>query len=271
LARGDWAAARGDAEEALVGPDEPGPSRGLAQIVLGLLLSRCGEEGALPLLGAAAERAYEAGELQFVAPVAIALAEHHWLVGDPARAAAEALRAWPLAVRVGQPWYVGELAFWLWRSDAPPADPVEVAPPYRRLFDGDWRGAADTWAARGARYARAEALSFGDAEAAIVALQEFDRLGARQRSRRLRADLRDRGLPVPRGPRPSTAAEPSGLTPRQREVLRLIADGLSNAEIAARLTVSAKTVDHHVSAVLAKLGVARRGLAVAVARRRGLL
>jgi DNA-binding NarL/FixJ family response regulator len=87
----------------------------------------------------------------------------------------------------------------------------------------------------------------------------------------LRAGLRDRGVRVPRGPRLSTVAGPAGLTARQLEVLTLLADGLSNAQIANRLTVSAKTVDHHVSAVLGKLGVPSRGQAAAVARRRGLL
>lgn len=54
-------------------------------------------------------------------------------------------------------------------------------------------------------------------------------------------------------------------------MLALLAEGLSNADIAARLTVSAKTVDHHVSAVLGKLGVSSRGRAAAAARERGLL
>ena len=65
---------------------------------------------------------------------------------------------------------------------------------------------------------------------------------------------------------PSTAADPAGLTARQLEVLALLAEGLSNAQIAERLTVSAKTVDHHVSAVLGKLGVPTRGLAAAAAQ-----
>jgi DNA-binding CsgD family transcriptional regulator/tetratricopeptide (TPR) repeat protein len=271
LTRGDWAAARADAEVALAGADQPGPCRGTAQVALGRLLSRRGEDGAGALLEVAAERAYEAGELQFVGPVAAALAEYHWLGGDPGGAAAAALRAWDLTVRIGHPWYLGELAFWLWRADALPESTAGLARPYRLVIDGDWRGAAAAWAERGATYARAEALSFGDAPAAAEALREFDRLGARRAARLLRADLRDRGLRVPRGPRPTTAADPTGLTVRQLEVLRLMADGLSNAEIAARLTVSAKTVDHHVSAVLGKLGVPRRGLAAAAAYRRGLL
>ena len=72
---------------------------------------------------------------------------------------------------------------------------------------------------------------------------------------------------VPRGPRPATAANPAGLTSRQAEVLGLVAAGLSNAEIAARLVVSGRTVDNHVSAILRKLGVRTRGEAGAQAAR----
>jgi ATP/maltotriose-dependent transcriptional regulator MalT len=267
LARGDWAGARADATEALAGPDRPGPAEVAARVVLGRLAARCDRPGARELLETAAERAYEAGELQFIAPAATALAEYHWLAGDDAAAVAAARRAWPLAVRVGQPWVVGELAMRMWRAGAAPDDTVVTAEPYRRLLAGDAAGAAAEWAARGAVYPRAEALIEADPAAA---LREFDRLGATATARRVRAGLRDRGLPVPRGPQVRTRRDPSGLTARQREVLALITEGLSNADIAARLTLSAKTVDHHVSAVLAKLGVPSRGLAAAEARRRGL-
>jgi DNA-binding NarL/FixJ family response regulator len=83
-------------------------------------------------------------------------------------------------------------------------------------------------------------------------------------SRRLRA-LGERGLP--RGPRPVTAEHPQGLTSRETEVLSLLSAGLSNAEIAAQLVVSARTVDHHVSAILQKLGVRTRAEASVLAAR----
>jgi DNA-binding CsgD family transcriptional regulator len=176
-----------------------------------------------------------------------------------------------VAERVGHPWFVGELAFWLWRAGGLGAAPSGAATPYRLVIDGDWRGAAEEWAARGCPYPRAEALAGGDGEAVAEALRIMDGLGAGRSAARLRGGLRERGLRVPRGPRPATAAGPVGLTARQAEVLALLGDGLSNAQIADRLTVSAKTVDHHVSAVLGKLGVRSRGLAAAAARRRGLL
>ena len=71
--------------------------------------------------------------------------------------------------------------------------------------------------------------------------------------------LRERGArTIPRGPSTLTRGNPAGLTARQVEVLRLVADGLTNAEIADRLVLSVRTVDTHVAAVLAKLGVATR-------------
>ncbi|PRY20537.1 ATP-binding protein [Pseudosporangium ferrugineum] len=266
LARGDWPGAAEDAGQAIAGPDQPGPFRCPAQVTLGRLRSRRGLPGAEEVLGEAAAAAYEADELQFVGPVAAALAEHHWIAGDPGRSAAEAQRGYRMAVASGHPWLAGELAFRLWRSGAA-ASSDGIAAPYRLLLEGDVRGAAEQWAWLGYDYARAEALACGDDEDAAEAVRIMDGLGAVAAARRVRAELRDRGAKVPRGPRAATAADPTGLTARQREVLELLAEGLSNAQIAAALSLSAKTVDHHVSAVLGKLGVTSRGQAAAAARR----
>jgi DNA-binding CsgD family transcriptional regulator len=177
-----------------------------------------------------------------------------------------------LAVGAGHPWFAGELACWLWRAGALPEIPAVAAEPYRLLLAGDWRAAAGAWQALGCPYEQAQSLALGDEEACVQALGLLDGLGARQAAQRLRRELRRRGnLRVPRGPNRSTAANPAGLTGRQVEVLGLLAEGLSNAEIAARLSLSAKTVGHHVSAVLAKLGVGSRRQAAAAARRLGVV
>ncbi len=271
LARGDWRAAEDDAVQALAGPTMHGGGLVPAVTALAMLRARRDEPGALDDALDAGKRGYPTEEAQFLCPAAVALAEAYWLAGDPARAAREAERGLQVALRADQRWFVGELAFWKWRSGDESPAPATAAEPFRLVIDGDWRAAAAAWSAMGCTYLAACCLSHGDAAAAAEALRVFDRLGALAPARRLRADLRERGLRVPRGPRPSTAADPTGLTGRQQEVLVLVAEGLSNADIAARLTLSAKTVDHHVSAVLAKLGVSSRGRAAAEARDRGLI
>jgi DNA-binding NarL/FixJ family response regulator len=63
---------------------------------------------------------------------------------------------------------------------------------------------------------------------------------------------------IPRGPRSATRRDPLGLTTREVDILAPLQHSLTNKEIAARLRTSPKTVDHHIGAVLAKLGVATR-------------
>jgi len=124
----------------------------------------------------------------------------------------------------------------------------------------------------GDSYARAlELADSGEVGPATEALRILDELGARPAAAVVRRRLRDLGVSaVPRGPQPATRANPGGLTDRQTEMLRLLACGLTNAEIAARSVVSVRTVDHHVSAVLEKLGVSGRRDAAAAAARLGL-
>ncbi len=98
----------------------------------------------------------------------------------------------------------------------------------------------------------------------------LDAMGADGAAARVRAELRATGMPVPRGPRPTTRANPAGLTQRQLAVLALLREGLTNAEIAERLVVSVRTVDHHVAAVLNKLGVRSRREADAAAHAIGI-
>src|SRR4051794_1444652 len=266
---GDWVAAEADARAALELGDQPGVSVCPALVVLGRMQARRGAPEADATLAESWRVARATGELQRLGPVAASRAEHAWLEGDLGRAAAAAGEVYALAAARGDAWTRGELAFWLWRAGAPvPAredDPV----PYARAIAGDWRGAAGAWARLGFPYERADALADADDEAAqIEALGAFDDFGAARAAARLRRRPRaPRVARIPRGPRPASRAGPAGLTPRQREVLALIARGATNGEIAEALVITPKTVDHHVSAVLRKLGVASRREAAAAASR----
>jgi DNA-binding NarL/FixJ family response regulator len=99
-------------------------------------------------------------------------------------------------------------------------------------------------------------------EEAKLALQQFDRMGAVFEADKAAALLRDLGGPGRTGPKLLEE-----LTKREREVLALLAEGLTNAEIAARLYISTKTAGHHVGNVLAKLGLRNRSKAAAYAHR----
>jgi DNA-binding CsgD family transcriptional regulator len=156
------------------------------------------------------------------------------------------------------PWLSGPLACWIRRAGGTPPQ-VPAAEPYALELAGDWAGAAARWDSLGCPYDAAVARLSGDAAALHQALAAFEALGARPAVARTRALMRTRGVrPVRRGPRAATRTNPYGLTNREMDVLKLLGEGLSDAEIAARLYISPKTVGHHVGAVLTKLGVHTR-------------
>jgi DNA-binding NarL/FixJ family response regulator len=151
------------------------------------------------------------------------------------------------------------------------AAPGECAEPYALQMAGQWREAAQAWQQIGCPYEQARALADGDEPAQRSALTLFDALGARPAAEALRLRLRDAGVRgVARGARASTREHPFGLTTRELQTLELLCEGLRNAEIAARLHRSVRTVDHHLAAVFAKLGVDSRVAAIAAAQRAGL-
>jgi DNA-binding NarL/FixJ family response regulator len=137
--------------------------------------------------------------------------------------------------------------------------PVRCAQIFTLELAGDWDAAAQTWAQRGCGYDAALAQLAGDVPALAQALRAFESLGARPAAAIAKARLRAQGARYgTRGPRPGTRANPHGLTNRQLEILGLVRDGLTGPQIAARLHISPKTADHHVTAILAKLGVRSR-------------
>lgn len=269
--RGDWEGAVRDAERVLDRNGPTGVASILPQVVLGRIGAARGEPGALAHLDEAERAAAGVGDVPMIAAVADARAELFRWQGDLARSREEAERALEVAgAAAGVSFIVGRLAWRSWRAGGPAVD--YAAAPFQAMIDGRWAEAAADWQRRDGQVLRADALAEGDEEAVAEALAFLDIRGATVAAADLRSRLRARGVTrIPRGPRRSTVANAAGLTVRQAEVVALLAEGLTNAEIAERLTLSPKTVDHHVSAVLAKLGVARRGQVAAVARREGLL
>jgi DNA-binding CsgD family transcriptional regulator len=201
--------------------------------------------------------------------LAVVCAEAAWLADDRQGVIREVQPVYELTRRQRDPRMNGELAAWLWRVGALTEPLTDIAEPYAAEMSGDWRGAAAAWHALGCPYEYACLLAWHGTDAdQRLALAILEQLGAAPAAQLLRRQMRVRGVRrIPRGSRPSTRRHPLGLTRREAEILGLLADGLRSSSIAQRLFVSPKTVEHHVSAILAKLGVSSRTEAVAFAHR----
>jgi len=237
-----------------------------ALVVLAIVRARRGDPGVDPLLDEAIKLALPTGELQRIGRVAATRAEVAWYRGDLKRVAAEAATGLQAAVGRRDQWALGELAYWARRADPASDVPKELARPYALMIEGDWKAAAAAWQELDAPYERALALADGPEEALLESLGILEQLGAGPLAAIVRQRLRDLGVRgIPRGPRASTRENPAGLTSREIQVLALLVHGHTNTELARRLHISAKTIDHHVSSILEKLNVRSRTEAVAAA------
>lgn len=268
LNQGRWAEAEEIVTHLLQAPDLDNPSyaysRGL--LTLGRLLVRRGGEGGTRKLDEMLSLMGQSDALARRGTTAAARAEAAWLAGDREKSAQEAQAEYSLALAKGHPWIAGELAFWIWRAGGPVEPQEWIAEPFALQVAGDWLRAAQEWERRGCPYEQGMALMDGDEEAQLQALQIFERLGARPIIEKLKQQMRLQGVRgIPRGPRPSTRENAFGLTGRELEVLSHLAKGSSNNAIAKTLSLSTRTVEHHIAAVLRKTGTRSRSEVVALA------
>jgi DNA-binding CsgD family transcriptional regulator/tetratricopeptide (TPR) repeat protein len=278
MAVGHWDDALKDAQTVIRHPRVAPVSKIPALATLGRIRARRGDPDSesSPCETALAEGyrlAVPTNEMQRLVQVLAARAEAAWLQGaDAPEVLADLSQAYELGLKHADSWIQGELAFWLWRHGRLDHVPAKVARPFALQMAGDWPAAAQAWQEIGCPYEQAMALADGDAEAPLrAALEIFERLDAAPMAAIVRRKLRASGVrSIPRGAQERTRQNPCGMTNRQLRVLGLLVEGRRNADIARRLFVAEKTVDHHVSAVLAKLGVRSRGEAVAAATRLGL-
>jgi DNA-binding CsgD family transcriptional regulator len=258
LRAGDWDAAESTAQEKI--------NRGftvpelLAKTALAELAVRRGDEDAQERIAELAEQADRTGELQRTVPALELKTEWALTSGGPLPVAEfEEIVAQirPRGTFGGD----GAVRAAAWAAVAGVACDYDrpMPAPYAAMRERDWQGAADAFGEIGWVYDRALMLSQLDDEEALVEAIEIARaLGAEPLTKRVTRRMRVLGLRVPAGPRQATRANPAGLTARQLEVLALLVDGLTNAEIAERLVVSPRTAEHHVAAVLTKLGTQSR-------------
>ena len=258
LRKGDW----DEAERVTHGEIERGITvvQLLTKTVLAELAVRRGDADAADRVADLAAHADRAAEPQRIMPAIELMAERALTEGEPMpvdwieRLADHLDSQGALGHRFGV-----RLAGWAAVAGIDVDPNGRDAGPYAAMRRRDWRAAAEQFGELGWVHDRALMLSLLDDEAALAeALQTARRLGADPLTRRAAGRMRELGMRVPRGPRRTTRANPAGLTARQLEVLALIAEGQTNAEIAERLVVSQRTAEHHVAAVLAKLGASTR-------------
>ena len=269
LWRGDWMAAESAATAAL--GSNPSVEQ-LAWRVLGGIQARRGRNEAHTAIHRMWSMVQSSDGLTATDPAAAAIAEYLWLSGDDEpELVARLSEILAEGITIGTPWPSGAFAFWMWKLGLLDFVPDGTADFYGWIIAGDYRRAAAFWHDKGIPYEEGLALMHGDDSEQIKAIRIFEGLGATATANKVRQVLGERGVIVPRGKAQSTRHHAAGLTARQAEVLDLLTEGLTNAQIADRLFVSLRTVGNHVSAVLMKLDVPDREAAVAAGLDQGIL
>ena len=233
------------------------------------VMARRGEDGFWPCLDEAMHLALGLDEPEWLSFVGLGRVEACWLEGrlDAARAELDRVRDTSAGVVVlSRPW----MALWTRRLTGI-AEPIDLEP-FASQVAGDGAHAAELWDRLGYRYEAALALLDTNDEALLRdSLIRLSDLGAEAVARLVRQRMRDLGIrSVPTGARTATRAHPRGLTAREQEILELLSRGQSNEEISASLFISVRTVEHHVSAILGKLGATTRKDAAKEALKLGL-
>ena len=266
--RGEWDSASEDIEAVLRHPRTTPVSRIPALRTLAHLRIRRGDPAARTALEEARASSGPAPELQRRGSLAAIDAEIAWLAGDRTALVQAVEPVYAELKTRRDPRMKGELAAWLWRVGALGEQPAEIAESYAFEIAGDWSAAARSWKALGCPYEHASVLGwYGGEVEQREALGILERLGASPAVQALRQRMRAQGVRgIPRGSRSSTRDNAHGLTRREAQILDLVCEGLGNPAIAKRLSLSIKTVEHHLSAILGKLGVESRAQAAAVAR-----
>ena len=247
----------------------PGITRIVALLVATTIKMRKGETGITELFEEAKSKAFATSEAQRILPVASLLLEYEWLTGTPVISREEINTAIQLATTTVNHFENAKLDYWLSKAKGMETN-IPVS--FDGYKPGNYKTAIQYWKKTGCPYEQALLLYEGSETDKRESLDILQKLGTGAVYEKLKQEMRISGIKkIPRGMRASTRANPAQLTLRELEILPLLKEGLQNKEIAARLYISPKTVDHHISSLFLKLDVNTRAKAVAEAARLGIL
>jgi DNA-binding CsgD family transcriptional regulator len=246
----------------------------IATLTLAKISMRQGDfEKAKGLISEIRDTAMATNEIQRVIPLITSQLEFAWLTGEPVdQHLLSDVESKFFAVKDNS-WFYAEYAYWKHRVGLLREELVNnFVTPVRLEFVGDWKAASVAWEKIGCPYEQALALMDGDEQSQREGLGILDRLKATGTINHYRRKLNLKtAKSVTKGPRESTLNNPGQLTDRQIDILKLLEAGLQNKEIAEKLFISPKTVDHHISAILTKFNVNSRAKAVIEAKKLGNL
>jgi DNA-binding CsgD family transcriptional regulator len=272
LETGHWDKAYSIADGLLNNEEKPRAFKIGALIVIGSIKMRRGDDDALPILLQAKTRAFETKELQRIIPSLIALLEYEWLTGSMIIEREKLDQITGTIEQSIDAVIKSEFAFWLWKARKEYLDLKELFEGYELYSVTKAQNAVALWERSGNPYAQAIALFEGNETDKRKAVAIAQKLGATAINERFKLEMRTSGIKsIPRGIRKTTQSNPAFLTNREMDTLQLLKQGLQNKEIASRLFISAKTVDHHISSILFKLDVNSRVKAVNEAVRQKIL
>jgi DNA-binding CsgD family transcriptional regulator len=252
MMRGELFEAEALAQDVLDVPNQTKIMQLPAATVLAQVGVRLGRASARQELQEVLQSALDTKEAPRITPVRIALAEAAWLAGDFEEVLAQVQSALSLN-HTAHRWDMGELHCWAHRIGHPISPLPEGMPePVQLEFSGNLPAAADWYDRMGLPFEQAVLQTIMEDAGQS---RPFDRVNLIMNVA-LGGMTETKGHQ--RGQYAAARTHPAGLTYKEQEVLRLLGEGASNAFIASTLNRSIRTVEHHVSAVLSKLGVESR-------------
>jgi ATP/maltotriose-dependent transcriptional regulator MalT len=245
-----------------------------ALIVLARVRSRMAIIDADCLLQKALTDALATEENQYIIPARLGIIEHTWLTDDDQRAAEHIDALWNLGPSILNTWQLGELVTWACRLNLPIAQSMQLAiknheipDPYQHELQGDIQAAQTSWLSLGMPFNAALVLlqtkNKNRPSAFATASPTLESMQAKAILSKLKKVATKEGFieQIPkskRGPYSKTRQHPAGLTSKEQAVIKLLAAGVSNQDIASALSRSQRTIENHVSSILSKLNVENR-------------